>query len=211
MFTEKPAVSAAPAIQTTGLQGSVPNMQGSVPNTPNSMATPELNRPIAVNSPRAGWSAIAAMSLNRVIGSGNQLPWHLPDDLKWVMQQTRGCAIAMGRKTYASMGRPLPHRLNIVLTRDPQPIAGCTVLPSTDALRAFVCPTRLWIFGGATLYHQTLGEVEDFYLTLVNRTVSGDTFMPQFEHGFHPPVVVRAEPEFQILHYRHRALPSPLP
>jgi len=183
-------------------------MEGSVPIIMESAQMAEFGLPVAVGEPRAGWSAIAAMSLNRVIGNANQLPWHLPDDLKWVMQQTRGAAIAMGRKTYTSMGRPLPHRLNIVLSRDPQPIAGCTVLPSTDALRDYACPTRLWIFGGATLYQQTLGEVEDFYLTVVNQQVIGDTFMPPFEHAFQPPVEIRTTPEFRILHYRHRALPA---
>jgi dihydrofolate reductase len=94
------------------------------------------------------WKAIAAMSENRVIGNANKIPWHLPEDFKWVKACTQGQAIAMGRKTFESMGRPLPKRENIVISRTATEIPGCTVLPSLEALEQYETEADVWIFGG---------------------------------------------------------------
>src|SRR5690349_23354365 len=84
------------------------------------------------------FKAIAAMSLNRVIGAGNRIPWHLPDDFKWFKQMTTGQVIVMGRKTFESIGKPLPNRTTIVLTQSAQAIPGVQVMPGLTELTAAV-------------------------------------------------------------------------
>lgn len=147
--------------------------------------------------------AIAAMSLNRVIGAGNQIPWHLPEDFKWFKQTTTGHVLVMGRKTYESIGRPLPNRLTVVLTRSPQAIPGVQTLAELSELKPEAYGGReLFICGGAQIYAQALPRCSDLYLTLVNREVEGDAFFPPFEHLFEPVGEVMARPEFRILHYK---------
>lgn len=152
--------------------------------------------------PRRPWFAIAAMSENRVIGSGNQLPWNLPEDMKWVMNCTRGQAIAMGRKTFQSMGKPLPKRENIILSRSLVSVPGCTVLPSVEALLDHSTDRDVWIFGGAEIYRKALPWVHTLYLTVVYGSFDGDTFFPPFEDRFRLDETVRREPEFEIRRYR---------
>src|SRR5690606_7075982 len=107
--------------------------------------TPDLIRQL-------DWKAIAAMSANRAIGNNSQIPWNIPEDFKWVKQCTSGQAIAMGRKTYESIGRPLPGRTNIVLARNPSPIDGCILLPGLQELFSYKTDRQMWIFGGAEIY-----------------------------------------------------------
>lgn len=151
------------------------------------------------------WKAIAAMAENRVIGDAGKIPWHLPEDFKWVKQCTRGQAIAMGRKTFESLGRPLPGRDNIVISRAQAAIDGCTVLPSLDALRDYTTDREIWIFGGAVIYRQALPRISDLYLTVVFGNFPGDTFFPAFEEYFTDPEVIREDPAFEIRHYRARS------
>lgn len=153
--------------------------------------------------------AIAAMAENRVIGRGNQLPWQLPDDLKWFRECTRGRTLLMGRKTYASIGRPLPHRTTLVLTRSPEPIAGVEIvadLASAGALARSRAASELWICGGAEIYALTLPWWDELLLTRVKRTVEGDAFFPAFEHALQLAGVVREAPEFRI--ERHARIPT---
>src|SRR5207248_7197036 len=82
------------------------------------------------------FKAIAAMSLNRVIGAGNRIPWHLPEDFKWFKKMTTGQVIVMGRKTFQAIGKPLPNRTTIVLTRSPEPMAGVETISDLDQIRA---------------------------------------------------------------------------
>lgn len=127
-------------------------------------------------------SAIAAMAENRVIGINNKLPWHLPADLKHFKQLTTGNPILMGRKTYESIGRPLPNRLNIVLTREPQFQApGCEVVNSIEAamrLAAQDNKSEIFIIGGAEIYHQLLPKIQRIYLTIVHHDFDGDAYFP---------------------------------
>ncbi|MCC5833699.1 MAG: dihydrofolate reductase [Opitutales bacterium] len=152
------------------------------------------------------WKAIAAMSENRVIGKDGQLPWHLPEDFKWVKTCTKGQAIAMGRKTFESMGRALPGRTNIVLSRRAFEHADCVHLASIDALEDYQSDREIWIFGGAEIYRQSLTRTADLYLTVVRGEFAGDAFFPEFEDWFDCVENVRDEPEFSILHYRNRLL-----
>ena len=150
------------------------------------------------------FKAIAAMSLNRVIGAGNRIPWHLPEDFKWFKKMTTGQVIVMGRKTFESIGKPLPNRTTVVLTRSAKPIPGVRTIsdlsqldPSDPALAG----REIFICGGAQIYQQTLPLCTDLYLTLVQREVEGDTFFPPFEDRFELAEEVLVHPEFKILHY----------
>ena len=130
-------------------------------------------------------SMIAAMADNRVIGKDNKMPWHLPADLQWFKQTTLGCPILMGRKTYESIGRPLPGRLNIILSRNKNlEIEGCTVVNSLDdALDAAKGFEEVFITGGAHLYEKFLADADRLYLTLIDGKFEGDTFFPDYtEH-----------------------------
>jgi dihydrofolate reductase len=128
-------------------------------------------------------SMIIAMDKNRVIGMDNDIPWRLPADLKRFKEITMGKPIIMGRKTYESIGRPLPGRHNIVLTRKRDYQAeGCTVVSSiNEALAAANGSEEVMIIGGATLYEQFLSCADRLYLTLIEGHVEGDTYFPEFE------------------------------
>ncbi|HAM72875.1 MAG TPA: dihydrofolate reductase [Verrucomicrobiales bacterium] len=151
------------------------------------------------------FKAIAAMSLNRVIGRGNQIPWHLPEDFKWFKRMTTGQVVVMGRKTFESIGRPLPNRTTIVLSRTPFVHPGTRWAPSLEAIDPGVESGEVFICGGAEIYQQALSRCSDLFLTLVKREVDGDVFFPPFESRFAPPKTLQTGPEFDILHYR--ALP----
>lgn len=156
-------------------------------------------------SPKRPWKAIAAMSENRVIGNAGKIPWHLPEDFKWVKACTLGQAIAMGRRTFESMGRPLPGRENIVISRSVESIPGCTVLRSLEELEAYPADGDIWIFGGAQIYASALNRIGELYLTLVKGVFEGDTFFPPFEEQFYLADTLREEPEFKILKYLPKA------
>ena len=153
------------------------------------------------------FKAIAAMSLNRVIGAGNRIPWHLPEDFKWFKKMTTGQVIVMGRKTFESIGKPLPNRATIVLTRSAVPIPGVQTLSDLnqlDPLDPALAGREIFICGGAQLYQQALPLCSDLYLTLVQRVVEGDTLFPPFEDQFELAEEVLSRPEFKILRYRQR-------
>lgn len=136
-------------------------------------------------------SMIAAMGLNRVIGRDNQLPWHLPEDLKYFRSMTWGKPIVMGRKTFESLGRPLPGRTNIVVTAQPDlDLVGAKVVGSLEeALSAASNQAELdgvdeiMIIGGAKLYEQMLGQTDRIYLTLVEAEPDGDAWFPALPDG----------------------------
>jgi len=128
-------------------------------------------------------SIIAAVAENRAIGIHNRLPWHLPADLKYFRNKTLGHHVIMGRKNYQSIGKPLPQRTNIVITRDPGFDApGCVVVNSIDAaLAAADGDPEVFIIGGAGIYAQSLPFADRLYLTLVHHSFEGDTYFPELE------------------------------
>jgi len=131
--------------------------------------------------------AIAAASLDRVIGKDGDLPWRLPDDLKWFKKITSGHTILMGRKTWASLGRPLPNRRNVVLSRTMEAVEGMEVIRSLDELEAIGLSGEVFVIGGGELYAQLLEKCVELYLTTVLRKVpDGDAFFPEHEHLFDP-------------------------
>lgn len=127
-------------------------------------------------------SMIAALGKNQVIGNENRMPWHLPADLKWFKQKTLGSPVIMGRKTFESIGRPLPGRLNIILTRNPElQIDGCTVVNTPEqALKAAGDVPEVFITGGAYLYELFLEQADRLYLTQIDLEPDGDTFFPNY-------------------------------
>jgi dihydrofolate reductase len=144
--------------------------------------------------------AIAAMAENRVIGRGNALPWNLPEDMRWFRECTRGKTLLMGRKTFASIGRPLPHRRTVVLSRSRAPIAGATVVRGLGELAAEVEGAHeLWVCGGAEIYALTLPRWDELLLTRVKCKIEGgDAFFPTFENAFELAEVIRDTPALRI-------------
>jgi dihydrofolate reductase len=128
-------------------------------------------------------SIVVAMAANRVIGKDNQLPWHLPADLKYFKKTTMGKPILMGRKTYESIGRPLPGRTNIVITRDKNYDApGCVVVHSINgAMQAAAQQDEVMVIGGAELYRQILPRTDSIYLTRINEDFEGDTLFLELD------------------------------
>lgn len=130
-------------------------------------------------------SHIVAMSKNRVIGREGGLPWHLPEDLKFFKTKTLGHAIIMGRKTFESIGRPLPKRLNIIITRQKNFYAeACLVFPNLDQALSYCrresaeWGEEIFIVGGGEIFAQSLAIVDRIYMTLIHQDISGDTFYP---------------------------------
>ena len=144
------------------------------------------------------------MSLNRVIGNGNQIPWHLPEDFKWFKATTTGHVIVMGRKTFESIGRPLPNRETIVLSRSAFSFPGVKTISSLEELPSPTGDQRVFICGGAQIYEQVLPLCCELFLTLVKREVDGDAFFPKFEDKFELAEEIRDTPEFKILRYQAR-------
>jgi len=148
--------------------------------------------------PFPNWKAIAAMALNRAIGFRNRIPWHLPEDFRWFKATTLGHTLVMGRKTYESIGRPLPGRRTLVLSRTPLPKAPVAFLPRLDALLEVPAQGDFFICGGAQVYEQALPRCSELLLTRVKQTVEGDAFFPPFEHLFDFAELIRDTPAFTI-------------
>lgn len=130
-------------------------------------------------------SIIAAMSENRVIGHHNKLPWHLPADLKHFKRLTMGKHIVMGRKTFESIGKPLPGRTNIIITRNPrfQP-DNCIVVHSIqESFDEAKTANELMVIGGASFYQQALPLADRMYLTLLHHSFQGDAFFPRYDEN----------------------------
>lgn len=129
-------------------------------------------------------SLIAAMAKNRVIGKNNQMPWHLPADLAHFKRLTLGKPIIMGRKTFESIGKPLPGRQNIVISRNSElDIPGCVIASSlTDAIKLVENAIEVMIIGGGQLYAESILQANRLYLTFIDLEVDGDTQFPEFEH-----------------------------
>ncbi|TAL00411.1 MAG: hypothetical protein EPO07_09710, partial [Verrucomicrobia bacterium] len=155
----------------------------------------------------------------------------LPEDFKWFKQMTTGNVIVMGRKTFESIGKPLPNRTTIVLSRGEFSYPGVRVIRSLDELLEIFPSHRtsdslapsdgeragvrgvsaespklpeIFICGGAEIYKQALPLCSDLYLTLVKREVAGDAFFPDFETQFELAEIIQDNPEFKILHYRRK-------
>lgn len=133
-------------------------------------------------------SLIAALTKNRTIGKNNDLPWHLPDDMKYFMQTTKEHVVIMGRKNYESIPekfRPLPNRINVVVTRQPDFIApNCHLVHSLEEAFTFaksLKASEIFVIGGAEIYAQALPKANRLYLTEIDARLDGDTFFPELD------------------------------
>jgi dihydrofolate reductase len=128
---------------------------------------------------------IAACSKNRAIGKENKLIWHVPGDLKRFKELTSGHTVLMGRKTFESIGKPLPNRRNVILTRDKTFTAdGCLIYHNLkEVLELF--KNDLFIIGGEEIYRQTIGYADYIDLTFIHKEYEGDAFFPEIPHWFY--------------------------
>ncbi|GAA0561795.1 dihydrofolate reductase [Halomonas salifodinae] len=161
---------------------------------------------------------IAALSRNRVIGVDNQLPWYLPEDLKFFKRMTQGKPLVMGRKTFQSIGRPLPGRLNIVVTRDAgfahpgvrvcHDLASALELAEQQALLEGA--EEIMVMGGGEIYRQALPFASRLYLTEVDLTLEGDARFPELPMAAWEEVQrvagtpVEGQPSYHFVAYRRR-------
>jgi len=122
---------------------------------------------------------IAAISKNRVLGNDNKLIWSLPNDLKRFKKLTTNNTVVMGRKTYESIGRPLPNRRNIVITRDENYHDDNIEVVNSIEEALLLCNNDCFIIGGGQIYQQTLDLAEKIYLTIVDEEFEGDAFFPE--------------------------------
>ncbi|MBY5984216.1 dihydrofolate reductase [Halomonas sp. DP5Y7-2] len=153
---------------------------------------------------------IAAMSRNRVIGVDNQLPWYLPEDLKFFKRMTQAKPLVMGRKTFESIGRPLPNRLNIVVTRDKtfahDGVRVCHDLASAIALAdqqaTIEAAEEIMVMGGAQIYAQAMPLASRLYLTEVDIEIEGDAFFPALDDDWTEQASDAGTPAEGQPHYR---------
>ncbi|MBP3317631.1 MAG: dihydrofolate reductase [Alistipes sp.] len=129
-------------------------------------------------------SIIVAVAKNGVIGDKNSLLWHISEDLRFFKQTTSGHPVIMGRKTYESLGRPLPNRTNVVISRTATAIEGCTVAHSLEeAVAMFPHDEEIFIIGGAQIYALALDIADRIYITRVEHEYEGDTSFPTWDES----------------------------
>lgn len=146
--------------------------------------------------------AVAAMAANRVIGDGGKIPWHLPEDLRWFKELTMGGTLLMGRVTFGSIGRPLPGRTTVVLSRQAGLVLpGVHVIRDLSGLHGVPVTGGVFVVGGAEIYRIALPYCRDLYLTELAREVEGDRKMPVFEDLFRFSSVLRETPGWRIVHF----------
>jgi len=147
-------------------------------------------------------SIIVAMAKNRTIGINNTLPWHLPADLKRFKELTMGHHMIMGRKTFESIGRPLPGRITVVVSRNQElKVAGCLIAHSLEqAIAACRGDDEIFVVGGAELYAQAMPLVDKLYITEIRQNVEGDAHFPAFKRN-----------EWQEVSREMRSQQEPLP
>ncbi len=146
---------------------------------------------------------IAAMGKNRVIGKNNKLPWHIADDLKNFKKLTSGNVVVMGRKTFESIGKPLPNRINIVISSSMSETEGiivCHGVPSAlEKARSY--NKEIFIIGGATIYQQTIPWADRMYLSYVKGDYDGDAFFPQYDESQWRVEKREDFPDFELVTY----------
>jgi dihydrofolate reductase len=157
-----------------------------------------------MNRPRL--KAVVAMASNRIIGKDGDLPWKLSEDLKWFKKMTVGFPIVMGRKTMESLGRPLPKRRNIVISRNLESIAeGFELVRSCDEAVALLAgEEQASIIGGAQIYGEMIPLCDEVLLSYVFHPYEGDTVLPEFEDAFEMKEVIYRDEDFELRRYVRR-------
>ncbi len=143
-------------------------------------------------------NGIAAMGKNRVIGNGNKIPWNLKKELQFFKQMTLNKTVIMGRKTYESLGKPLPNRINYVISKSLPPTPGVIQVPSIEDVLHL---QQAWVIGGAEIYKALLPYCNSLFLTILKDEYPGDTFFPEHaEDAFTTKTQILEEPEYEIFH-----------
>ena len=147
--------------------------------------------------------AIVAMDPNRLIGRDGTLPWHLPEDLAFFKRTTLGHPVLMGRKTFESIGRPLPKRRNIVLTRDKSwSHPGVDVIHSPEEIPA--TDGDVFVIGGAEIYRALCGRIDEWLVSHVHAAHEGDTHLAEFEQDFPVVETIEEHPDFTVKRHLRR-------
>lgn len=154
-------------------------------------------------------SIIVATDNNRVIGGvngANEMPWHISEDLKRFKRITSGHPVIMGRRTYESLGRPLPNRTNVVVTRDPNlKIDGVTIVDSIEkAIELFPKEEEIFIIGGGTIYAQTIDIADKLYITHVDQANDGETLFPIIDTSIWKETFREEHDGFAFVDYERR-------
>jgi dihydrofolate reductase len=164
-----------------------------------------MDHPDRTVSPRL--IAIAAVARNGVIGNQGRMPWHLPEEFKWFKRATLGHAVLMGRKTFESIGKPLPGRINVVVTRDPRASFAPEIVVVRD-LDGFepeaIAADRIFAAGGAEIYARMLPRCAELWLTRLSFDAEGDTLFPEFDSMFLPAEILLETAEFEVRRYLRR-------
>ncbi|MGM5484704.1 MAG: dihydrofolate reductase [Nanobdellota archaeon] len=149
---------------------------------------------------------IAAFPANRVIGKGNELPWKIKGDLKHFKEQTKGKTIIMGRKTFESIGRPLPKRNNIVITSKDIENAGIDVCRSVDEAidKGNEYDKDMFVIGGASIYEQFLPKADKLYISHIKEYYEGDVYFPDYDESNWEEEYREDKGEFVFVIYRRR-------
>lgn len=146
------------------------------------------------------------MAKNRVIGANNRIPWHVPGEQKLFRQITMGHHIVMGRKTYESIGRLLPGRTTVIVTRQPDyAVPGAIIAHSLhEAINAAARDNEVFVIGGAELFREALPLADRMYLSLVNEEPQGDVFMPEFDTSEWQEIAADEHPGFRHVVLKRR-------
>lgn len=154
-------------------------------------------------------NVIVAMTKSRVIGKAGKLPWHLSEDLKLFKAHTTGNIVIMGRKTFDSIGRPLPNRRNIVVSKsikDSEKVSGVDYFPDLDHAIAAAQEgsSRIFIIGGASIYHQMIEKADRLYISLVDGEFEGDTYFPEVKDDVWKVVATEPHTGFTLKVYERK-------
>ena len=161
-------------------------------------------------------SIIVAVAQNGTIGDKNTLLWHIKEDMQFFRRTTQGHPVIMGRKTYESLGRPLPNRTNVVISRQALQIEGCTVVHSLEEAIALFSPDEeLFIIGGGEIYRQAMELADRLYVTEVHAAYRGDTLFPDIDPAVWRETARESHPRgeqfpspFEFVDYERRRKPA---
>jgi dihydrofolate reductase len=149
--------------------------------------------------------AIAAMAANRVIGDDNRIPWNIPEEVEFFRKTTGGASVLMGRRTFESIGHPLPNRQNIVMTRNRfWTHDNVIVIQNLDQLLNLSIRNTIWVCGGAMIYRQLFPACRELFLSIVSGKFTGNAKLPEFGEFFVKNKTLLTCPEFTIEHYVNR-------
>jgi dihydrofolate reductase len=146
--------------------------------------------------------AIAAMTPSRVIGRGSQIPWHIPGEQKWFKEVTMGHPILMGGRTFESIGRPLPGRQNLVVSRT-RSWAGVEIIRDLSQFDPEQYSPEVYVIGGAEIYAQLLDRCRELLITRLKTEYEGDVYFPEFESKFRLVEQFRETPDYVIQRWQH--------